>query len=297
MTWEPQLKREARRVLKTRYGDGQIDQMLQSENVTYADIVGLLDNEVIVKALLSVIVAEARGDNAAILACWLADPSYDATIIEKSADAELHQLVASRLGSEIAPEMPLDETRRRVARYVLLGEFRSNLQAEPPATVQMVPRPSTKDQLEMVRRVANELRRRHPATYVTIADARGAGIQPARAVHPGRGAGRDRHIPLRGVAAAHARRELDLLRAIRQGAGCSPAAAAELLGAARFPPPGTMAGLRADGRTRPGGGCRWQRASGDRDGRGPLGRRLHRAGGLAPRGPVCTGGWNRRRRP
>ena len=45
MTWEPQLKREARRVLKTRYGDGQIDQMLQSENVTYADIVGLLDGE------------------------------------------------------------------------------------------------------------------------------------------------------------------------------------------------------------------------------------------------------------
>lgn len=169
MTWEPQLKREARRVLKNRYGDGQIDQMLQSENVTYADVVGLLHGNG--GALLSVIVAEARGDNAAILACWLADPSYDATIMEKSADAELHQLVASRLGLEIAPEMPLDEARRRVARYVLLGEFRSDLQAEPPATVQMVPRPSTKDQLEMIRRVASELRRRHPAAYVTTADA------------------------------------------------------------------------------------------------------------------------------
>ncbi|MGA2258962.1 MAG: PglZ domain-containing protein, partial [Thermoguttaceae bacterium] len=171
MMWEPQLKREARRVLKTRYGDGQIDQMLQSENVTYADVVGLLDDDVIVKALLSVIVAEARGDNAVILACWLADPSYDSTIMEKLADAELRQLVASRLGLEIAPEMPMDEARRRVARYVLLSEFRSDLQAEPPATVQMVPRPSTKDQLEMVRRVATELRRRHPAAYVATADA------------------------------------------------------------------------------------------------------------------------------
>ena len=175
MTWEPQLKREARRVLKTRYGDGQIDQMLQSDSVTYADIVGLLDGESGIKAqqgaMLSVIFAEARGDNASILAHWLGDPAHDPKIAEKSADAELRQLVASRLGLEVAPEMPLDEARRRVARYVLLGEFRSDLQTEPPATVQMVPRPSNKDQLEMIRRVANELRRRHPAAYVTIADA------------------------------------------------------------------------------------------------------------------------------
>jgi hypothetical protein len=43
--WEPQLKREARRVLKKRFGDGQIDQMLGSPNVTYPDIVALLDGD------------------------------------------------------------------------------------------------------------------------------------------------------------------------------------------------------------------------------------------------------------
>lgn len=175
MTWEPQLKREARRVLKSRYGDGQIDQMLVSENVTYADIARLSQGGPGGRgeqgALLSVIFAEARGDNASTLACWLGDPAHDPTIVEKAAEAELRQLIASRLGLEIGPEMPLDESRRRVARYVLLGEFRNDLRAEPPAAVQMVPRPATKDQTEMLRRVAHELRRRYPAGYVTLADA------------------------------------------------------------------------------------------------------------------------------
>jgi hypothetical protein len=174
-TWEPQLKREARRVLKTRYGDGQIDQIFQSDKVSYADIVSLLAEDSggshSQRALLSVIFAEARGDNAAILADWLADASHDAEIIEKSANVELLQLIASRLGLELPDEATLDDARRRTARYVLVGEFRSDLACEVPAVLQMIPSPEMKDQWTMIGDVAQKFRHRHGHAYAAMADS------------------------------------------------------------------------------------------------------------------------------
>lgn len=173
-TWQPQLKREARRVLKTRYGDGQIDQMLQSDSVTYADIVGLLSKDsgggTPLGAMLGVIFAEARGDNASILANWLADASHDAEIVKKSADVELRQLIASRLGLELPAEAALDDARHRTARYVLVGEFRADLGCEPPPVLQMIPSPATKDQQTMIGDVAQKFRHRHAQAYVATAD-------------------------------------------------------------------------------------------------------------------------------
>lgn len=190
-SWEPQLKREARRVLKSLYGDGQIDQMLQSENVAYADIVGLLAAEPgggqQPRAMLNVIFSEARNDNASILADWLANDNRDAEIAGKGADVELRQLIASRLGLELQSDVTLPEARRRTSRYVLIGEFRSDLEGDAPAVLQMVPGATTKDERAMLADVAHKYRRRHADAYAVTADAIQAefdlpsqGIAPAR---------------------------------------------------------------------------------------------------------------------
>ncbi len=169
--WEPQLKREARRVLKRHYGDGQIDQMLESENITYQDIVGLLSTEAVTGSLLDVIFSEARGNNASIIAAWLADDRRDKEIVDKGARRELVQLLDSRLGLEIQDETALDDARRKAARVVLLGEFRMDLKDDPPAALDMVGQPSTKSQLELLQDVARTLRGQHADRYIQLADA------------------------------------------------------------------------------------------------------------------------------
>lgn len=171
--WEPQLKREARRVLKRRYGDGQIDQMLESENINYRDIVGLLDTsstgESRAGSLLEVIYS--LKNNEEILAAWIADAAKDETVKEKGADSELLQLLESRLGMQLPEDVSLDEARRRTARYVLLGEFRNDLQGDPPGALDMVPDPATKSHLDLVQQVAKALRSAHAHQYVNLADS------------------------------------------------------------------------------------------------------------------------------
>jgi len=169
--WEPQLKREARRVLKKRFGDGQIDRMLESPNITYQDIVGLLDghhDNPVTGSLLELIYSEAHG-NAAVLAAWIASKNRDDDVLAKGANTELRQLIGARLGLELTGDTTLEDARRKTARYVLLGEFRSDLHGEPPSTLSLVGRPSSK-QLELVLDIAKILRDKHPKEYVVLAD-------------------------------------------------------------------------------------------------------------------------------
>ena len=168
--WEPSLKRVARRVLKKRFGDGQIDQMLESENISYQDIVGLLGTEVASGSLLEVIFAETHGNNAHILADWLADDSHDNDIVDKGARQELIQLLDSRLGLAVAEDISVDELRRKAARFVLLGEFRFDLKGDAPGELEMVGQTATKSQRELLLNVAKALRTRHADEYSSLAD-------------------------------------------------------------------------------------------------------------------------------
>lgn len=170
--WEPQLKREARRILKARFGDGQIDQMLDSPNISYQDVVGLIDDDGSANAsgsLLDVIYSEAKGNNASLLAAWIAGPQQDASIEDKGAKAELYQLIGSRLGCELSEGESLQDARKKVARYVLLAEFRKDLNCDAPANLDMVGQPKTK-QLALALDVAVSLRDKHADAYVKTAD-------------------------------------------------------------------------------------------------------------------------------
>ncbi len=76
-----------------------------------------------------------------VIAAWLASPEKDQAIQDKEATGELFKLIEHRLGLKVDPANPLASVRTRTARYVLIGEFRDDLSAEPPATLQIVPRP------------------------------------------------------------------------------------------------------------------------------------------------------------
>lgn len=171
--WEPQLKREARRVLKKKFGDGQIDQMLDSPNVTYQDIVGLLESgsdNPASGSLLEVIFSETKGNNAAMVAAWLAEEKQDKEIEDKGAKKELYQLIQSRLGLDLSADSNLEDARRKVCRYVLLGEFRKDLKGDSPESLNMVSQPAAKP-LELVLKIADSIRETHSDYYVKTADA------------------------------------------------------------------------------------------------------------------------------
>ncbi|MDZ4852647.1 MAG: PglZ domain-containing protein [Pirellulaceae bacterium] len=168
--WEPQLKREARRVLKKRYSDGQIDQMLESDNVSYQDIVGLLGTEAPTTSMLDVIFREAKGDNPAIIAAWLANPDRDKQLLDKGVTVELFQLISSRLGLVVPEGVTIDEARGKILRYVLVAEFRSDLDGDVPLSIQMIDFPSTKGHIEQTIAVAVALRKHYPDAYVELAD-------------------------------------------------------------------------------------------------------------------------------
>jgi hypothetical protein len=169
-TYEPQLKRLARNVLRQVYTDGDIDEMLKPETLGYRDVVAYLRQAESggQASILKTIFGEAGSE--AILGQWLADADHDAPIADKEATAELYRLVEGRLSLALASSMALAEARIRVLRYVLVNEFRSDLSCEPPASIGMVPAPSLKDQLDRVREVAQRLRKEFPKRYVAIAD-------------------------------------------------------------------------------------------------------------------------------
>jgi hypothetical protein len=139
MTYEPQLKRLARNVLRQVYTDGDIDEMLKPEALGYQDVVAYLRQAESggQASILKTIFGEAGSE--AMLVQWLADADHDAAIVDKEATGELYRLVEARLGLALAPSMALAEARARVLRYLLVNEFRSDLSGEPPASIGMVP--------------------------------------------------------------------------------------------------------------------------------------------------------------
>ena len=168
--YEPQLKRLALNVLRKRFTDGQIDEMLRPASVGYDDIVSFLHQgeEGTSASVLRTIFDGAQSE--ALITRWLADEDKDETIVEKDATVELFKLVESRLGLAVQENSSVTETRDKVLRYVLVGEFRSDLECDPPQSVAMVPEPPSKEYVERLRDVAESLRRGHADRYVALAN-------------------------------------------------------------------------------------------------------------------------------
>jgi hypothetical protein len=169
--YEPQLKRLARNVLRQRYTDGVIDDMLAPDRVTYEDLARAAADTSSAEppSILKTIFHETSG-NDGLLAAWLASDVRDATIESREATRELVKLIRSRLGLDLLEDVSLSKLRAITLRYVLVGEFRSDLRCPPPPSVAAVPAPKTKDDEAAVRELVRRLRTSFATAYADMAD-------------------------------------------------------------------------------------------------------------------------------
>jgi PglZ domain len=168
--YEPQLKRLARNVLRQRYTDGVIDEMLAHEKVAYEDLARASSDASAAEppSILKSIFHEVGNDG--LLPAWLASDARDPDIESKEAARELTKLVHSRLGLELPEDAGLPKLRSITLRYVLAGEFRSDLSGAAPASLDAVPAPATKDEEGAVRDLARRLRMDFGESYPALAD-------------------------------------------------------------------------------------------------------------------------------
>lgn len=167
--YQPGLRKIARKVLRTWYTDGVIDE-LTPEGVTYQDVVRACFEGTSTEApsILKVIFHEARGSDD-LLAQWLADDSRDGEIEAKDARRELVKLIQSRLGIELPVEEKVSKLRALCLRYVLLGELRLDLRCPIPEALRGVPMPSSQENQTAVRGIAQRLRSDYGDEYPALA--------------------------------------------------------------------------------------------------------------------------------
>src|SRR4051794_14014747 len=170
-TYEPQLKRHARTLLRQFYTDGAIDDMLEPESLTYDDVVAYLEQAQAggQGSILKTIFGGASSE--LLLTQWLTDDSRDGEIASKSALGELLRLIEARLGLALADRITIEEARTTTVRFVLVNEFRDDYAGEQPASISMIASPPAKEQLWRVREVADGLRSGlHADRYAELAD-------------------------------------------------------------------------------------------------------------------------------
>jgi PglZ domain-containing protein len=170
-TWEPQLKQLARNVLLQKYTVGVVDEMLPFDRaVTYEDVARAASaTGAEPPSALKSIFHDVPGHDG-LLAAWLSSDARDAEIVAKNAAGELVKLVRSRLGLELNDGASLMKLRAIAARYVLAGEFRTDLTVTPPSNLQGVPAPGKKDEAAL-RAVARTMRSDFAAAYPALADS------------------------------------------------------------------------------------------------------------------------------
>jgi hypothetical protein len=170
-TWEPQLKQLAKHLLLQKYTIGVVDEMLPFDRVvSYEDIARAASaTGPEPPSILRAIFHDVSG-NDGLLAAWLSSDERDSEIGSKKAAGELTKLVRSRLGLELPAGTPLTKLRAITLRYVLAGEFRSDLHCAPPPSVEAVPSPGTMDEKAAVREVARRMRSAFVGAYPALAD-------------------------------------------------------------------------------------------------------------------------------
>ena len=112
--YEPQLKRLALNVLRKRFTDGKIDEMLKPPSLTYDDVVSFLKEGGEEVSVLRTLFRGAQSE--ALLTEWLGNTDRDKGIAKKEATEELLKLIEARLGLELDP---LAEVVRRRLTVVI----------------------------------------------------------------------------------------------------------------------------------------------------------------------------------
>jgi hypothetical protein len=167
---QPAVKLMARNVLRKRFTDVAIDEMLGSEKLTYADLARMAEDTGADRAsrLKSIF---GDPDTRATIAAWIADDSRDGEIESKGAGGELRRTLQSRIGLELPEGTPLVKMRINTARFVLGNEFRLGLTGTVPASLSTLSATGTREQEAAVLYIAGKLREaRSAAAYERLAD-------------------------------------------------------------------------------------------------------------------------------
>lgn len=175
-TWKPELRQLAKNVLLQKYTLGVVDELLPIDRkVSYQDLARAAAGHsgAETPSILKGLFHDASGTDG-LLSAWLANDARDAEIVSKEATRELTKLVKVRLGLELVaadqPVGPLAKLRAIVLRYVLAGEFRLDLSCDPPASLDSIGKPPTKEAESAVRELARCLRSDHAEAYAALAD-------------------------------------------------------------------------------------------------------------------------------
>ena len=163
------LRAVARRLLGKIYSEGQIDELLRADDLQYQDVIALLSQAEHREqaSLLRTIFGGATSEE--LLARWLMDESLDGAIEGKGALGELLKLLETRLGLSLDAEIPVGGARAKALRYVLVGEFRSDLRCDPPPSVGKIPVPPSAGALKRIRALASRMRKEFPNRYEVAA--------------------------------------------------------------------------------------------------------------------------------
>ncbi len=163
------LKSIARRLLRDDYTDGDIDEMLSPDSLSYADVVRYLgSSDSGGGSLLKLVLQGSTGEQ--LITHWLTSEKKDQEIVSKLAEPELFRLVQSRIGLQIEEGTSLDKARHQAIRYLLVNEFRSDLKCVAPNILNIIPKYSRKDDLKHVAEVVNFIRTNHSEAYIEWAD-------------------------------------------------------------------------------------------------------------------------------
>ncbi len=167
----PAVKQMARNVLRKRFTDVAIDEMLGSDKLTYADLARMTEDTEAADgaSLLKSIFGET--DTRATIATWIADESCDGEIDQKGAGGELRRTLQARVGLEMPEGTPLAKMRAVAARFVLGNEFRLGLKGPAPASLSTLPTPASREQEAAIQYVGGKMREpRLAVAYERLAD-------------------------------------------------------------------------------------------------------------------------------
>jgi PglZ domain len=172
ISYAPQaLRLMARNVLRKRFTDIAIDEMLKSDALTYEDLArmttdtGSSDGASVLKGVFG------ETDTRALIASWILDDSRDVDIEKKGIISELRKTVAARIGLDLPEDAEVAKLRKIVVRCVLGNDFRLHLIGEAPAGLKAVQAPSSKDHEAAIQNIASRLRESKSANaYQALAD-------------------------------------------------------------------------------------------------------------------------------
>jgi len=163
------LKSIARRLLRKEYTDGDIDEMLRPDSLSYNDVVRFIGQGGSGRGSLVKLVLNGSS-SVDLITDWIVSEDKDEALTSKLAEPELFRLIHAHLGFEIEEGVSLPKARHQTVRYLLINEFRSDLSCDALDILKIVPVPDHKGELKHIAAVTIALRNKHGDVYMDLAD-------------------------------------------------------------------------------------------------------------------------------